>query len=165
MTEPGKTFGEIEGGSGDRDGGSGTAPEPPNLGSSGKRGKRERYDFSMDAWQSQPSSGREHDQSEPNSSAIRCPKPLRRLQQRRPVTLGAYRASIRVRNDIGRLSPGPALTPSRCSRLLRQAATSRSAANSPPNGRAGYRRATLAPKHRPPGTANHLNSVTDNLQI
>ena len=35
---------------------SGTAPEPPNLGSSGKRG---RYDFSMDAWQSQPSSERE----------------------------------------------------------------------------------------------------------
>ena len=50
-----------------------------------------------------------HDQSEPNSSAIRCPKPLQRLQQRRPATLGACRASIRVRNDTGRLSPGPAL--------------------------------------------------------
>ena len=58
--------------------------------------------------------------------------------------------SIPVRNDTGRLSPGPALTPSRCSRLLRQAATSRSAANAPPKRRTGSRRATLAPKHRSP---------------
>ena len=39
------------------------------------------------------------------------------------------------------------------------------AAISPPNGRIGYPHATLAPKHRPPQTANHPNSVTDKLKI
>ncbi len=123
----------------------------PNLRTSAHRESGESGDATTFRWthgKANRAAKGKHDQSEPNSSAIRCPKPLQRLQQRRPATLGACRASIRARNDTGRLSPGPALTPSRCPRLLRQAAASRSAANAPPKRRTGYRRATLAPQHR-----------------
>ena len=82
----------------------------------------------------------------PQQSA--APNLFNALTSARPATLGACRASIRVRNDSGRLAPGLALTSSGCPKLVHKAATSRSAANAPPKRRTGHRRATLAPKHR-----------------
>ncbi len=83
---------------------SGTAPEPRLI---GKAGTLRLFDGRM----AKPTEQRKGNttKANPTPQQSAAPNLLQRLQQRRPATLGACRASIRVRNDTDRLSPGPAL--------------------------------------------------------